>query len=73
LQWLWKQAVSTAATLPRSCGAADGKSVVPAAAVELFGIDGVSNVANATKEFKRERRSDPRMNRRARDRCRMGR
>jgi hypothetical protein len=44
--------VSTAATLPRSRGAADGKSVVPAAAVELFGMVGASNVANATKEFK---------------------
>jgi hypothetical protein len=44
--------VSTAATLPRSCGAADGKSVVPAAAVELSGMVGVSNIAKSTKEFK---------------------
>jgi hypothetical protein len=33
------------------CGAADDKSVEPAAAVELLGIVGASNVANATKEF----------------------
>jgi hypothetical protein len=45
--------VSTAATLPRSRGAADDESVVPAAAaVELFGIVGASNVANHAKEFK---------------------
>jgi hypothetical protein len=64
LHWLWKQAVSTATTLPRSRGAADDKSVVPAAAVELFGIVGVSNVAKSTKKFepaRPARRSNPRI------------
>jgi hypothetical protein len=44
--------VSTAATLPRSGGAANHKSVVPAAAVGLFGMVGAASGVDGTKEVR---------------------